>query len=99
MVPGPRTSKQPPPSSRPEFWYGMGLGLIPVVIGWVALGLRVKTNGGVTAAGDLITAALLGWVVVFLASIVYLSIKRVRFLGYGLLSMAFVGPVVWCIGC
>lgn len=95
----------PPPSvspgagwSWPGFALGIVLGMIPVVVAWILLGLGL--HGGkadLTTALGYLTAALYAAEIV--AAIVLITGKTHRSIGNGLLAMVFTGPVVWCVGC
>lgn len=52
-----------------------------------------------TVSNALVTLAEVSYVAVIIGAIVCLFIKRVRFVGYGLLTMTFIAPIVGVIGC
>jgi uncharacterized membrane protein YhaH (DUF805 family) len=88
------------PADRRNYWIGIGLGMIPVVVLWIAVGLAAGSNGtSSSAAGSVATTGLILYAASIVAAIIALTIVRSRRLGYGLLTMVFVGPVVWSIGC
>lgn len=81
--------QQPPRHNGRQYLLGLGLGLIPVVIVLADFG---QSSGVVLpVAGVLYAAVLVG-------AITCLAIARVRFAGYGLLTMFLVAPVIVFIG-
>jgi zinc-ribbon domain len=97
---------------RPSFWtplrlslLGIGLGLIPLALwlaGWSAGGCNVGQLDASLRPGrgeGLGTAAVLLYLLQLVAGLVCLSSHRTRRVGYGLLTMALVDPVVGAIGC
>jgi hypothetical protein len=52
-----------------------------------------------TVSNILVTLAEISLVGVVIGAIVCLFIKRARFVGYGLLTMVFIAPIVGVIGC
>jgi hypothetical protein len=73
--------------------------MIPVIVFWVALGTGVHSNssGGITNVFTVIGFVLYGLELV--VAIGLLFVQPYRSIGTGLLTMVFVGPVVWSIGC
>jgi hypothetical protein len=100
---------------RPSFWtplrlylLGIGLGLIPLAL-WLA-GWSAGWSGSTCypqcfptlkpgLAQGLGTAAMYLYVLQPIAGLVCLFSRQTRRVGYGLLTMALVDPVVGAIGC
>ena len=84
---------------------GIGLGLIALAVwlaAWSAGGCNVGELGASLRPGlgeGLGTAAMCLYVLQLVAGLVCLSSHRTRRVGYGLLTMALVDPVVGIIGC
>jgi hypothetical protein len=104
-------SQEPAPLPPPAFWtkkrqylLGLGLGLVPVVLLLAGLdnvgcardvhGLYLPPGGQslMTAAGYLYAAQIVG-------GLICVFFNRIRSVGYGLLTMTLVGPIVSAIGC
>jgi hypothetical protein len=93
-----RPPGEPDPAARKQYWLGIGLGMTPVIVAWLALGTGLRTGGGaITSDLSILTAVSYGALV--LAAIVCLVLDKRRRLAYGLLTMVFVGPIVWSVGC
>ena len=83
-----------------QYLIGIGIGVIPVVAALLAA--RNLLN-----ASFLWQVAIDGYVTVFAASIICLCIPRVRFVGYGLLTIVLVAMVlifpiissIFCLNC
>jgi hypothetical protein len=98
IIPDP---EQPP---RPRWWetrrghyfIGIGAGTPPLILTLIALG--IVNNAGGWAVNLLIIAGIL-YLLAWIATIVFLVIARVRFVGYGLLTMVLGIPVVVFLGC
>src|SRR5712691_1855295 len=86
-------------SNTLSFFLGLGLGAIPLFL-YLSLAYfgRYSTILG-SMSGLLIQLAVLGYIVVVVAAIICLIIERTRFIGYGLLIMVFVGPIVAVMSC
>jgi hypothetical protein len=80
-----------------QYFLGLVLGLIPLIIFLVSFGLVTGTSGGFFIYGIIASAVL--YVIEFIVTIVFLIIDRVRFVGYGLLTAFLVTPVVAVAGC
>jgi hypothetical protein len=78
---------EPPPSQEPsrtgQYFEGIGIGLIPLAL--LFLGLRNSALGSVP---------IWLYLVEVIAAIVALSYRRVRFVGYGLLTMVILSPPI-----
>jgi hypothetical protein len=84
---------QPPqqaPSKAQQYFLGLGLGLIPLV----PILITLLTNGPI---GGLFSGLLL-YIIEIIATIGTLTIKRVRSVGFGLLTMVLISPLVFVIG-
>ena len=87
------TPGQPPSTSKERRWQfliGLGIGLIPLVLFFI---------GFVPNAFALITISLILLFVVLIASLICISIPRVRYIGYGLLTSIPISLVVGSTGC
>jgi hypothetical protein len=102
-------SPQPPTHNGRKYLLGLGLGLTPVEFVWLsgifACGLaclNVYSYSGINNPGlsnFFFYAGLILYVVEIVLMIVFLSVRTVRFIGYGLLTMVLIGPVVAVVGC
>jgi hypothetical protein len=111
VAPPSRMSSQPQepvPLPPPAFWtkqrqyrLGLGLGLVPVVLSWAGVGnVAWPCTGGpllqneslIAAAGYLYAAQIVG-------GLICVCFDRTRSVGYGLLTMALVDPIVAAVGC
>ena len=84
---------QPPSASKERRWQflvGLGIGFIPLVLFFI---------GFVPNAFALIIVSLVLLLAVFIASLICISIQRVRYIGYGLLTSIPISLVVGSIGC
>jgi hypothetical protein len=89
------SSQTPGPQQEPRslhYFIGIGIGFIPLILALLGFS-QISFNSSLTIAGVVL------YVAVFIATIVCLAIERVRFIGYGLLTMVFVAPVVFFIAC
>ncbi|MDQ6645188.1 MAG: hypothetical protein M3Y76_12135, partial [Chloroflexota bacterium] len=108
----PEEGMQPPPAppiplsltlqqKRKHYFLGLVLGLIPLVIFLVGFGMALGNQGGV-ASGLGFPLVLLGfmlYLVELIITITYLTNKKERFVGYGLLTAFLVTPIVAAVGC
>ncbi len=94
LQPAPPSSPgQPPFTSRERRWQfltGLGIGFIPLVLFFI---------GFVPNAFALIIVSLVLLLAVLIASLICISIPRVRYIGYGLLTSIPISLVVGSIGC
>ena len=78
--------------SSSQYFIGLGIGLVPLTLMLIALGRLISPSFGLLLYLDGI---------LIVASIVCLSLKEMRFVGYGLLTMVIVLPIlsfiVWLI--
>ena len=98
----PGIEPQPAPTSTPgqspstgnerrrQFYLGLGIGFIPLVLFFLGLAPNVVW---------LIVLSLILWFITLIASIVCILIPRVRYVGYGLLTSVPITLVVGSIGC
>jgi hypothetical protein len=87
----------PPPEINRAFQYFIGL-----VIGCIPLALFFLSVGhiaGTAAASGLGAIAFYSYLALWPIAVVCLCISRVRFIGYGLLTMAITSPVIWVASC
>ena len=111
-VPGRLARPAPIPLPRaaasPRGWYvrwfvlGAGLGLIPAAIyafGAATYGLQGLESFGTVAGPGWPTIGCYLLPVLFLITGIFLSVRRFRPLGYGLLAAAIISPVVVAVSC
>jgi hypothetical protein len=91
------SSQAPQPQQNQEmshsmqYFLGLGIGLIPLILAMISIGTSSTTI--------LFPIAPLLYLVMLIASVVCLIIQKVRFVGYGLLTMVCVTPVIAFIAC
>jgi hypothetical protein len=91
----------------PAFWtplrlylLGIGLGLIPLALWLVAWSVGVSFDSSSPGPGQgLSTAAVWLYLIQLVAGVICRVSRRARHVGYGLLTMVLVDPVVGVIGC
>jgi len=91
-----------PPTQRRKRWQyflGLVLGLIPVIVFLVGYGFALGTTGGALNALGPLAIGLLLYFVELLIMIGFLNNKDRRFAGYGLLTAFLATPIVVAIGC
>jgi hypothetical protein len=81
---------------RGHYFIGIAAGSPPLILTLIAFGI-INNAGGWTA--NLLIAASVLYLLAWIATIVCLAIERVRFVGYGLLTMVLGIPVVAFLGC
>lgn len=92
---------------RAKYRAGMIVGAAPLVLfcstfsafGFTCLGSRCPTSTGANPFGTLTVLALALYGAMLALGLVCLAVRGARPLGYGLLTMAFVDPIVGGIGC
>ncbi|WIG61235.1 MAG: hypothetical protein OJF49_003983 [Ktedonobacterales bacterium] len=86
---------------RRQYFLGLGLGLIPLLLALIGVGFAAQSNNvaASNAASVLLLVALVGYIAEFIGMIVCLSLARVRSVGYGLLTMVVATPVIAVISC
>jgi hypothetical protein len=93
QTPDPQTQQ---PRSR-HYFIGIGLGLIVLLTALLGIGSSFATSNPL--GGLVLIAATILYLIQIVAAIVCLIISRVRYIGYGLLTMVFVTPIVAAIAC
>jgi hypothetical protein len=88
----------PPPEINRAFQYFIGLviGCIPLTLFFLAIS---HIAGIAPASGALGAIAFYSYLALWPVAVVCLCISRVRFVGYGLLTMAIISPIIWTIAC
>ncbi|HEY7350212.1 MAG TPA: hypothetical protein VH599_17975 [Ktedonobacterales bacterium] len=81
-----------------QYFLGLGLGLIPLLVLFLAIGLTSQQSTS-NLAINLLYVSLALYIASIIAMIVCLSISKVRFVGYGLLTTVLASPVIGFIGC
>lgn len=90
----------PPPlqySHGMQYFIGIAIGVIPLALGLLSISGVINSSSNL--ANYLFFTAILAYVAVFIAMIVCLCISRVRFVGYGLLTMVLATPVIAFVAC
>lgn len=95
-----------------NYWIGIGIGFIPVLLLWGYGAFSCPITFSVTAcstaqagsatmglASTLLTLSVIAYLIGLVALVPLLIVKQARFVGYGVLTMVLVGPVVGVIGC
>jgi hypothetical protein len=78
-----------------QYFIGIVIGAIPLAAAMLTLG---NFSIGI-AASVLVPIATFGYLTILIASIVCLCISQVRFIGYGLLTMVLISPIIYFISC
>ncbi len=92
----------PAQAPKPRWWHtrrghyfiGIALGTLPLILTIVAL-----SNNSENWVLNFLLVAGVFYCIACIAAIVCLAIERVRFVGYGLLTMVLSTPIVAFIGC
>ena len=79
------------PSRTRQYFIGLGVGFIPLILAILGFG-----SGSL---GILFFIALILYAAELIATIVLLILQQVRFVGYGLLTLFLISPVVFFIAC
>jgi hypothetical protein len=97
-MPPPMPAAPPPPQRGflRGYLIGLGVGLIPLVVAMIGLG-QVSSGGGTNA--NLLLLGLGLYLAEIISMIVLLVVRRTRPIGYGLLTMVVISPIVFFIGC
>ncbi|HXR65585.1 MAG TPA: hypothetical protein VN729_06670 [Ktedonobacteraceae bacterium] len=95
----PRTIVPPPVPPRPsrrfvEYLIGLALGAIPMVLLLLAIGGLASQF-----SGTFFSWAIGLYILSIVAALVCLANRPTRFIGYGLLTMVFVTPIVYYVSC
>jgi hypothetical protein len=88
----------PPPEINRSLQYfiGLAIGCIPLTLFFLSIS---RFLGITTASGTLGVMAWYSYLALWPAAIVCICISRVRFVGYGLLTMAIISPIIWTVTC
>jgi ABC-type polysaccharide/polyol phosphate export permease len=86
----------PPGPSRRfiEYLIGLGIGAILLAVALLAMGTLA---GRFSSA--LFTLSIYLYLGLFIATIICLVNNRSRFIGYGMLTMFLISPIIWYISC
>lgn len=84
---------------RHQYLQGLGFGLIPLVLFLLGSGLFASNNSISTIGFPLFLLSIALYIVELIITIVYLSRKQQRFIGYGLLTAFLATPIVAVAGC
>jgi hypothetical protein len=93
---GPPT--QDGPRKGRQYLLGLGLGLIPLLLFFLSIGLAFN-SGSSNVVSVLLLASLLLYIASIIAMIICLVNQNVRFVGYGLLTTVLASPVIGVVGC
>jgi hypothetical protein len=98
VMPRPQLSRI---QQRNRYLLGLGLGIIPLLIGLATVGTIVTHSIPILSdnSGLGVLAALALYVASFIAMIVCLAIDRARPVGYGLLTMVVASPILIAVSC
>jgi peptidoglycan/LPS O-acetylase OafA/YrhL len=92
------TPPPPTPNRKRQYWLGIAYGAIPLVIFLISGVLaRLSQYGLYGLPGTLI--GLIVYLALLVITITYLFNHEKRFIGYGLLTMLLITPVVAVYGC
>jgi len=95
------------PNNGRRYLLGLALGLIPVLMEWLSGLFTCSFVSSTTCSGPnspalaglFLGAGLVLYAAVFLGMLVSLFVESVRYVGYGLLTMVFVAPIIAVVGC
>ncbi len=87
--------------NKQQFWQGIAWGCIPLVLFLVTTALVRFSQGynGIAYGIIGLIVSVLAYIIVLIMALVSLSQPRRRFIGYGLLTMVLVAPIIGAIGC
>jgi len=91
------TPMRAPQKSGGNYFVGLGLGLIPLLLLIIGIALSFRFYNPRLSNWFYIPIAL--DIIALITGLVFLFISRVRWTGYGLLTAALVSPVVTAISC
>jgi hypothetical protein len=104
----PRPPKPPKPRNLRRYLVGLGIGLVPVLVYWLS-GVFICPYGyysGVcpgphdaNLSNFLYGAGIVLYLVSVVAALALLFNRAYRFVGYGMLTMVFVDPIIGVAGC
>lgn len=90
----------PTPNRKRQYWLGIAYGTFPLLIFLISGALLRLSQYGIGTlgiVGSLI--GLIGYLALLVITIIYLFNRDKRFIGYGLLTMLLITPVVAVYGC
>jgi zinc-ribbon domain len=91
-----------------NFWLyllGIGLGWLPLVVYLIIPSIiafnspRIYARYGPGLNFPVIPGGTIVFVIEMIVTVILLAIGRTRFVGYGLLTMLLLSPVVWTVSC
>ncbi len=82
---------------RRQYFIGLGVGLIPLIIFLVSFGLSIGSTSFAFLYGVILAALL--YIIELIVTIIVLVNNRLRFAGYGLLTAFLASPVIATVGC
>ncbi len=82
-----------------QFFIGLGIGLIPLVLALLALGSSLVNINISQVAGLVFYLALGLFLAAFVLAIVFLAQPTRRFIGYGMLTSVLASPVIFFYSC
>jgi hypothetical protein len=100
-----------PPNQRRQFLLGLGLGVIPLAVWLIFIGAATadvarcaseQVYCSLPGVGQLLTGLIVFgilWLIQVIVTIATLTNQARRFVGYGLLTMLLIGPIVGSIAC
>ena len=99
----PSSNAAPPTPARNrkrQYWLGIAYGAIPLVI-LLLSGVVARLDQGNYGVAGLPSTVVggIGCVILLVVTIIYLAKREKRFIGYGLLTMLLITPVVGVYGC
>jgi hypothetical protein len=80
-----------------QYFLGLGLGLIPLMLFLTSFALSIRSSNNFFVTTVFVALGL--YVAQLIATIVCLVIDRIRFVGYGLLTLFLASPVIGAAGC
>jgi hypothetical protein len=79
-----------------QYFMGLAIGCIPLLLFFISIGRFLSIT---TPSGNLTAIAWNCYLALWIVAAVCVCISRIRFIGYGLLTMAIISPVIWYISC
>jgi len=99
-VPSSNPPPPPTPNRKRQYWLGIAYGIFPLLIFLISGALLRLSLTGIGAFGLIsFVIGLVGYLALLVIAIMYLSKREKRFIGYGLLTMLLITPVVAVYGC
>lgn len=94
------TPPPPTPNRKRQYWLGIAYGIFPLLIFLISGALLRTSLNGIGAFWSIsFIIGLVGYLAQLVVAIIYLARSEKRFIGYGLLTMLLVTPVVAVYGC